>query len=79
VPLAETADPPALKLVKDFRYVYTHCPKVPASEQVSANPSPIDGPPPPSVSPSDLDILIALRKDHPISNFVSDNHINPTF
>ena len=63
VPLVETLDPPASKPVRDFRYVYTHRPKNPAFEPVPANPSPVDGPPPqPSASPSDLDILIALRK-----------------
>jgi len=85
VPPVETPDPPATKLVRDFRYVYTHRPKVLASELVPANPSPIDGHLPPSASLSDLDIPIALRKgkrsciDHPISNFVSYDHLNPTF
>ena len=31
VPPAETKDPPASKPVRDFKYVYTHHPKVPAS------------------------------------------------
>ena len=57
----ETSYPPASKPVRDFRYVYTHRPKVPASEPVPVNPSPVDGPPP-STSFSDLDILITLRK-----------------
>ena len=85
VPPAETTDSPASKRVRDFRYVYTHCPKVPASELISTNPSPVDGLTPPLGSPSDLDIPIALREgkrsctDHPISNFVSYYHINPIF
>jgi len=61
VPPVETPDPPATKPVRDFRYVYTHHPKVPASEPVPANPSPVDDLPPPSAFLSDLDILIALR------------------
>ena len=60
VPPAETIDPPASKSVRNFRYVYTHRPKLPASEPVPTNPSPIDGPPLSSASPLDLDILIAL-------------------
>jgi len=75
---AETKNPPASKVVQDFRYFYTHCPKILTSEPIPANLSPVDGPPPPpSASLSDLDIPIALRKgklsctDHPISNFVS--------
>ena len=86
VPPVETQDPPATKPVRDFRYAYTHRPKVPASEPVHVIPSPVVGPsPPPSVSLSNLDILIVLRKskrsytDHPISNFVSHDHLNPTF
>jgi len=78
----ETQDPPATKPVRDFRYVYTHRLKVPASEPIPASPSPVDGPPQPSASPSDLDILIDLQKgsiDHFISNFVSYDHLNPTF
>jgi len=85
VPPTETTDPPVSKPVRDFRYVYTHGPKVPTSEPISANPSPVDGAPPPSAFPSDLDILIALLKgkrsctDYPILNFVSYDHLNPTF
>jgi len=85
VPPAETTDPPASKPVRDFRYVYTYRLKVPASKLIPANPSPVDGPPPSSASPSDLDIPIALRKgkqsyiDHLIFNFVSYGHQNPTF
>ena len=86
VPPVETQDPPATKPVWNFRYIYTHRPKVPASEAVHVIPSPVVGPPPPpSASLSNLDILIALRKnkrsytDHPISNFVSHDHLNPTF
>jgi len=59
----ETPDSPATKPIRDFRYVYTHHPKVPASKPVSANPSPVDGPLSPlSASPFDLDMPIALRK-----------------
>jgi len=86
MPPAETTDPPASKPVRDFRYVYTHSPKVPASKPIPTNPSPVDGPlPPPSASPSDLAILIAFQKgkrsctDHPILNSVSYDHLNPTF
>ena len=84
VPPAETTDPPVPKQVRDFRYVYTHRPKVPASEPVPAIPSPVDGPPP-SISPSDLDIPITLRKgkqsctDLSISNFISYDQLNLTF
>ena len=76
VSLVETLDPPTSKPVQDFRYVYTHRPKIPAIEPVSANPTPVNGPPPPSASFSDLDIPIALRKDkqsctdHPILFFM---------
>ena len=66
--------------------ISTHCPKIPASEPVLAIPSPVDGPTfPPSASPSNLDVPIALRKgkrsyaDHLISNFVSCDNLNPTF
>ena len=85
VTLVETQDPPATKSVWDFRCVYTHRPKVPASEPVPTIPSPIDGPPLPSASPSDLDIPIAPRKgkrsctDHLILNFVSYDHLNLIF
>jgi len=81
----ETPNPPASKPVRDFKYVYTHHLKVPASEPVSVNPSLVDSPSLPSTSFSDLDILITLRKlkksctDHPILNFVSYDHLNPTF
>ena len=85
-PLVETSDPPTTKLVQNFKYVYTHRPKVHDSEPVPANPSLVNGPPPsPSVSPSNLDILIALRKgkrsctDHPILNSVSYDHLSLTF
>jgi hypothetical protein len=43
----------------------------------------VDPPPPPSTS--DLDLPIAIRKgkhtctDHPISNFVSFDHLSPSF
>ena len=61
VPPSETTDPPASKPVRYFRYIYTHRPKVPASEPIPTNPSPVDCPLLLlSVSPSDLDILIAL-------------------
>ena len=86
VPPVETTDPPTSKPVQDFRYVYTHRPKVPASEPVPANPSLVDDPPPaPSSFSFDLDIPIALRRgkrsctDHSISNFISYDHLNPTF
>ena len=86
VSLVETQDPPAIKPVRDFRYVYTHHLKVPTSEPVLAIPSLVEGPPsPPSASPSDLDIFIILRKgkwsctDHSILNFVSYDHFNFAF
>jgi len=86
LPPVKTLAPPASKPVRDFRYVYTHRPKVPISELIPANPSPVDGPPPrSSASPSDFDILIAIRKskrsstNHPISNFVSYDRLNPIF
>jgi len=87
VPPVETQDPPATMLARDFIYVYAHRPKVPASESVSAIFSPVGGPPlpPPSASPSDLNILIVLQKvkwsytDHPTLNFISYDHLNPTF
>ena len=64
VPPVETLNPPASKPVQDFRYVYTHRPKVLTSEPISANPSPVDSPPPSqSTSSSDLDIPIAFRKE----------------
>jgi len=82
----ETKDPTASKPVRDFRYVYTYGPKVPASEPILAIPSLVDGPTTlPSASSSDLDVPIALRKgkrsctDHPISNFVFYDNLNPTF
>jgi len=72
--------------VKDFRIVYTHRQKVPASELVPVNPSLVDGPPiQPSTPFSDLDVLIVLWKgkrsctDHLISNFVLYDHLNPQF
>jgi len=82
---AETKVPPASKPARNFRYVYTHRPKVPASEPIPTNLFSVDGPPPPSASPSDFDILIALRKgkqsctDYSISNFVSYDHLNLIF
>jgi len=61
VPLVETQDFPAPRSVRDFRYVYTHCSKIPASEPVPVISSLVDdSPPPPSTFPSDLDILIAF-------------------
>ena len=85
MPPAKATDPPASKSVQDFRCVYTHRPKVPASDPIPTNLSLVDGPPsPPSASLSNLDILIALRKDkqsctdHLISNFVSYDHLNLT-
>jgi len=47
VPPVETQEPTATKPVRDFRYVYTHRPKVPASKPAPAILSPVDGPPPP--------------------------------
>jgi len=86
VPPVETQDPPATKPVQNFRYVNSHRPKVPTSEPVPVIPSPVDGlPSPPSASFSDLDTPIVLRKgkqsctDHPISNFISYDYLNPTF
>jgi len=38
VPPAETTDPPASKPIQDFRYVYTHRPKVLASKPVRLTP-----------------------------------------
>jgi len=57
---AKTIDPPASKPVWHFKYVYTHRPKVSASEPIPTNLSLVNGPPPLSVSPSNLDIHIAL-------------------
>ena len=86
VPHVNTSESLASKLVRDFRYVYTHRQKVPASEPAPANPSPVDGrPPQPSASPFDLNIAIAFRKgkwsctNYPISKFVSYDHLNPIF
>jgi len=83
---AKTTDPPASKTIRDFRYVYTYRPKVPAAELVLDNPPLVDGlPTPPSASPSDLDIPIVLRKgrrsctNHFILNFISYDHLNLTF
>jgi len=59
VPPVETQDPHATKPVRNFRYVYTHRPKVPAFEPVPVIPSPVDDLSPPSTSPSDFDIPIA--------------------
>jgi len=56
----ETQDPPAIKQVRDFRYVYSIAQRFLASEPFPANPSSVDDPPLPSVSPTDLDIPIAL-------------------
>jgi len=71
----------------DFRYVYTHRPKVLSSESVPANSSSlVEGPSPqPSAPPSDLDVSIALRKgkrsctDYPISHFIFYDHLNLSF
>jgi len=78
-----TAKPPRKK---DFRHLYTHWQKVSASEPVPATSSPVEGPPPqPSVSSSDFDVPIALRKgkqsctDHPISYFISYDNLTPSF
>ena len=84
-PPTETKDPPASKPVRNFRYVYTHRLKVPASEPIPTIPSPVDSLTPPPTSLSNLDIPIALRKskrsctDHPIFNFISCDNLNLTF
>jgi len=84
IPPAETKNPPASKPIWDFRYVYTHRPKVPASDPIPAIPSMVDGPtPPPSASSPHLDVLIAFRKDKRsctdhLSNFISYDNLNPT-
>ena len=74
VSLKDTTAPPTPKppREKHFRYVYTHWQKVLIAS------SPVEGPPPqPSVSSSDFDVPIALRKgkrswsDHHISHFIS--------
>ena len=84
--LVNTSEPPTSKPVQNFRYVYTHRQKVYPSELAPTAPSPVDGPPlQPSTSPSDLDIIIALRKgkrsciNHPISMFISYDHLNHNF
>ena len=90
VPPEDTSEPnastPVQALVKYFRIVYTHRQKVLTSASFPVNPSTVDGSPvQPSAPPTDLEILITLRKgkqsctDHPISNFVSHNHLNPQF
>ena len=74
----DTSKPPVSTSVRDFRYVYTYYQKV--LWPVPTN-SPVDCPPQPSTSFSDLDILIVLRKgkksctDHPFLNFISYDHI----
>jgi len=62
VPAAETTDPHASKPVQDFRYVYIFRPKVPVSEPVSPNHSPVDGPSPPSAFPLILIFLLSSEK-----------------
>ena len=63
VPLVDTLDPPALKPIRDFRYIYTHRQKISASEPAPAEPSPVDGPPPQSsASSSDLDTPLPFAK-----------------
>jgi len=86
VPPVETQDSPAPKSVQGFKYFYTHRPKVPASEPVLGIFSLVDGhPPPPSASSLWSSYSITLRKgkrsgtDHSISNFVSYDHLNPTY
>jgi len=44
VPLVDNSKPPASKPTQNFRYIYTHCQKVPASEPAPADLSPVDGP-----------------------------------
>jgi len=86
VPLVDTSEPPVSNSVWDFRYVHTRHQKVPISEPVPVDPSLEDGSSSqPSAFSSDLDIPIALRKGnrsctgHPISKFVSYDHLNFTF
>jgi len=86
VPLVDTSESAASKLVQNFRYVYTHLQKVLTSEPAPIDPSPVDSPSPqPSTSLSDIDIPIILRKgnrsctNHPISKSVSYDHLNSTF
>ena len=63
IPLVDTSKLAASKSVRNFRYVYTHCQKVTASELALTDPSLVDDPPPqPSVYSSDLNIPIALCK-----------------
>jgi len=62
-----TTELPAPKPLQDFRYVYTHRPKVPASESVPADSSPVEGSPPqPSAPSSDLNVPLPSAKvnDH---------------
>jgi len=86
VPSAETTDPYASKPVQDFRYVYTHHLKVLTSESVLANLSRLTV----LFLHHQLLLLILIfillfEKEkqsctvHPISNFVSYDHLNPTF
>jgi len=86
VSLKDTTAPPAPKppREKDFRHVYTHRQKVPASEQIPAASSQVEGPPPqPSVPSSDFDVPIVLCKgkwsctNHPISHFGSYDRLTP--
>ena len=65
VSLKDTTAPPALKppREKDFRHVYTHWQKVPASELVPSASFPVEVPPPqPSVPFSDFDVPIAPQR-----------------
>ena len=88
VSLKDTTAPPAPKppREKDFRHVYTHRQKLPASEQVPAASFPVETSPPQlSIPSSDFDVHIALRKgkqsctDHSISHFVSYDCFTPFF
>jgi len=88
VSLKDTTAPPAPNppREKDFRYVYTHQQKIPASEPIPTAFSPVEGPPPqPSISSSDFNVPITLcigkrsYTDHSISHFVSYDHLTPSF
>ena len=80
----DTTTSPVPQLLRDFRYVYTHRQKVPASESVPTDfSSPVEGPPPQLPAPSfDLDVPLALRKGNPVLiilffNLFLRNHLNP--
>ena len=83
---ADTTEPPASRPLRVVTRQYTRRPKVLAPQSVSADSSPVEGPSPPlSITPSDLDVHIALQKskwsctDHLISNFVSYDRLTTSF